>query len=330
MRAPEFWNGHDLMARLAIAVLSPIGRAYGATVAFKSARARPYRSSAKVVCVGNLTAGGTGKTPIAIAVSRALSARQSNAVILTRGYGGRTRGPVIIDAQQDLASDVGDEALVLAAAAPVIVARDRAAGARLAEERGADVIVMDDGHQNFSLAKDLSLVVVDSESGFGNGHLLPAGPLREPIAQGLARADAVITVGEANLPLPGFAKPVLRAHLVPVDVLGLTGQPVVAFAGIGRPEKFFDTLRSLGAEVVEARGFGDHHVFTAAEMARLHAKARAAGAQLVTTEKDFARLTPAERQDIRFLPVRAAFEDMPAFEALLDRIAPRTLAPASA
>jgi tetraacyldisaccharide 4'-kinase len=330
MRAPEFWNGQDLMARLAVAVLSPIGSLYGATVAFKAARARPYRSSVKVVCVGNLTAGGTGKTPIAIAIARALSARQSNAVILTRGYGGLTRGPVIIDAQQDLASDVGDEALVLAAAAPVIVASDRAAGARLAEERGADVIVMDDGHQNFALAKDLSLVVVDSEGGFGNGHMLPAGPLREPVAQGLARADAVIVVGEGNLALPNFAKPVLRAHLVPVDVLGLSGQRVVAFAGIGRPEKFFDTLRSLGAEIVEARGFGDHHVFSAAEMARLHAKARAGGAQLITTEKDFARLTPAERPDIRFLPVRAAFEDMPAFEALLDRIAPRALAPAPA
>lgn len=330
MRAPEFWNGHDLMARLAIAALSPIGRLYGATVAFKAARARPYHSSAKVVCVGNLTAGGTGKTPIAIAVARMLMDRRLNTVILTRGYGGRTRGPVAIDADQDLASDVGDEALVLAAAAPVIVSRDRAAGARLAEEEGADVIVMDDGHQNFSLAKDLSLVVVDCGTGFGNGQILPAGPLREPVAQGLARADAIVAVGEGHLPLADFAKPVLRAHLVPVDVLGLAGQRVVAFAGIGRPEKFFQTLQILGAEIVEARDFGDHHVFTAAEMARLHAKARAADAQLITTEKDFARLTPAERQDIRYLPVRAAFEDMPAFEALLDRIAPRTLAPAPA
>jgi tetraacyldisaccharide 4'-kinase len=330
MRAPEFWNGHDIMARLAIAALSPIGSLYGATVAFKAARARPYRSSAKVVCVGNLTAGGTGKTPIAIAIARTLTERRLNTVVLTRGYGGRTRGPVAVDAEQDLANDMGDEALVLAAAAPVIVSRDRVAGARLAEAEGADAIVMDDGHQNFSLAKDLSLVVIDSEAGFGNGHMLPAGPLREPVAQGLARADAVIIVGDGDLPLPGFGKPALRAHLVPVDVLGLAGQRVVAFAGIGRPAKFFQTLQDLGAEVIEARGFGDHHVFTAAEMARLHAKARAADAQLITTEKDFARLTSAERQDIRYLPVRAAFEDMPAFEALLDRIAPRTLAPAAA
>jgi tetraacyldisaccharide 4'-kinase len=223
---------------------------------------------------------------------------------------------------------VGDEALVLAAAAPVIVSRDRAAGAKLAESLGADVIVMDDGHQNFSLAKDLSLVIVDSETGFGNGHVLPAGPLREPVRRGLSRSDAVVTVGSGRAALPRMDKPVLRAHIVPVDVLRLDGQQVVAFAGIERPEKFFATLRKLGAEVADKQAFPDHHVYSHGELEQLRNKARVIRAILVTTEKDFVRLTPPQRRDIRYVPVRAAFEDTAALAALLDRIAPR--APVSA
>lgn len=322
MRAPEFWSGRDHTARLAIAVLSPIGWVYGASVAWKRDAAHPHRAHARVVCVGNLTAGGSGKTPVAIAVARALHDRGRNPFVLSRGYGGRTRGPALIDPARDTAHDVGDEPLMLAAAAPVIVARDRRAGADLADTSGADTIVMDDGHQNFVLAKDLSLVVIDAETGFGNGHILPAGPLREPVAQGLARADAVILVGDGAPDLKGYSGPVLRARLVPVDVLGLKGAPAVAFAGIGRPEKFFETLRALGAELIETRGFADHHVYSASEIARLKAKAR--GALLVTTEKDFVRLTPAEREGMNFLPVRAAFDDPAAFARLLDSVvAPR-------
>jgi tetraacyldisaccharide 4'-kinase len=320
MRAPEFWNGHDHTARLAMAVLAPIGWAYGASVAWKRDHAMPYRPKAKVICIGNLTAGGSGKTPIAIAFARALKERGYNPFILSRGYGGRTRGPALVDPARDTDRDMGDEPLVLAAAAPVIVARDRKAGAELADASGADAIVMDDGHQNFALAKDLSVVVVDAETGFGNGRVLPAGPLRETVEQGLARADVVVLVGPGAPGLKGFAKPVLRARLVPVDVLGLKGAGVVAFAGIGRPEKFFDTLRALGADLVETRDFADHHVYTASEIARLKAKAR--GALLVTTEKDFVRLTPAERDGVNFLPIRAAFDDPAAFARLLDSAAP--------
>jgi tetraacyldisaccharide 4'-kinase len=218
---------------------------------------------------------------------------------------------------------MGDEALLLAAAAPVIVSRDRAAGAKLADAEQAQVIVMDDGHQNFSVAKDLSLVVVDAKAGFGNGRVLPAGPLRESVAQGLARADAVVLVGDGAPDLGGFAGPKLRARLVPVDVHALAGKPVVAFAGIGRPGKFFETLRGLGAELADARAFADHHVYSAAEIARL--KRKAGGALLLTTEKDYVRLTPAEREGISFLPVRAGFDDMAAISALLDRIAPHTI-----
>jgi tetraacyldisaccharide 4'-kinase len=321
MRAPEFWKRHDYTAKLAVAVLSPIGRLYGASVAWKRDNTVAHRAKAKVVCIGNLTAGGSGKTPVCIAVARALQARNLRTIFLSRGYGGHVRGPVFVDPAVDRPGMIGDEPLLLAAAGRVIVSRNRALGADLADAEHTDIIVMDDGYQNFSLAKDLSIVVVDAETAFGNGRILPAGPLREPIAQGLARADAVVMVGNETPSLPGFAGPVLRARLTSVDVIGLTGMPIVAFAGIGRPEKFFETLRVLGAEIVEARAYGDHHVYTASEIARLQAKARGAEATLITTEKDFVRLTPAERQNVRFLPVRAAFEDAGALDRLLDRVA---------
>lgn len=324
MRAPEFWEEKDYTAKIAAALLSPIGWGYGATVAWKAAKAKPYRSSATVVCVGNLTAGGTGKTPIAIAIARTLIERRKNVVVLTRGYGGKMRGPAFVQSEHDSFEETGDEALLLAGAAPVVVSRDRAAGAKLAESQGADVVIMDDGHQNFSLTKDLSIVVVDAQAGFGNHRILPAGPLRENVILGLARAHAVILVGDGTPDLSGFKGPVLRAQLAPVDAAGIRQQRVVAFAGIGRPEKFFETLRMLGAEIVEERAYDDHHVYTAAEFARLRARAKSLDAVLVTTEKDFVRLTPAERQEVRFIPVRAAFEDPAALRALLDRVAPRT------
>jgi len=320
MRAPEFWNEPDYTAKAAVRLLMPIGWLYGRSVTWKRDRTVPFRPRAKVVCIGNLTAGGTGKTPIAIAVARALIARGVRPVILSRGYGGKVKGPALVDPARDTAHETGDEALLLAAAAPVIVARDRAAGAALADAEGADAIVMDDGHQNFAVAKDLSIVVIDGAAGFGNGRILPAGPLREPVAQGLARTDAVIVVGDGSVELPEFHGPVLRAQLTPVDVLGLKGARVVAFAGIGRPAKFFASLRALGAEIVEQREYADHHAYTASEIARLKSKARGADAVLITTEKDFVRLTPAEREGVRFLPVRAAFDDMRALAALLDKL----------
>jgi tetraacyldisaccharide 4'-kinase len=322
MREPDFWNDDGRRGKLAKAALRPVGWAYAAAVRYKAANAKPYRSSAKVICVGNLTAGGTGKTPISIAIARALIERQRKVRIITRGYGGRVRGPAVVHPKADSASEVGDEALLLAAAAPVIVARDRAEGAKLAEQKGVDIIVMDDGHQNFTLAKDLSLIVVDSELGFGNGRILPAGPLREPVESGLARADAIVLTGDGEINFPAFDKPVLRAHLVPVDVLGLEGKRVIAFAGIGRPMKFFDTLRRLGADIVEEHAFPDHHVYSPDNMGKLRHQAHSGNAILITTEKDFVRLPPAQRLDVRYLPVRAMFEDLPALMALLDRVAP--------
>ena len=323
MRAPEFWQEKDYTAKFAATMLAPLGWIYGATVAWKAQHAHPYRSSATVVCVGNLSAGGTGKTPITAAIARAFEQRRRKTVILSRGYGGKMHGPAFVDLAHDTFEETGDEALMLAGSASVIVARDRAAGAKFAEREHADIIVMDDGFQNFTLAKDLSIIVVDAETGFGNKRIIPAGPLRENIAQGLSRADAVVLVGDGTPALPGFRGPVLRARLVPTEVAGLSGAHVLAFAGIGRPEKFFATLRSMGAQVVEEREYDDHHAYTASEFARLRSKAKAAGAQLMTTEKDFVRLTPAERQDVQFVPVRAVFDDPAALDALLDNIAPR-------
>jgi tetraacyldisaccharide 4'-kinase len=314
MRAPDFWSRNDWRAR----ALSPLGWIYGASVAWKAQHAKPFRPSAAVICVGNLTAGGSGKTPVAIAVADMLRARGRTPFFLTRGYGGRLHGPILVG-DGNTARDVGDEPLLLRRAAPVVVARDRVAGAHLAQAHGADVIIMDDGHQNFGLVKDLSLVVVDGETGFGNGHILPAGPLREPVGQGLARADAVVIVGDGTPSLNGFPRSVLRASLVQCGPEPHHGR-VVAFAGIGRPEKFFRALEAGGAQLAATKGYADHHAYTSSEIARLKSKARSCDALLVTTEKDFVRLTPAEREGIHAVPVRAAFDETMEIERLLDSL----------
>ncbi|HEX2594354.1 MAG TPA: tetraacyldisaccharide 4'-kinase [Rhizomicrobium sp.] len=320
MRTPDFWSRQTFGARILRTLLTPIGWIYGATVARKAKKSTPYRPQAKVICVGNLTVGGTGKTPITGYIAEQLKAKGLRVFILTRGYGGRTTRPTIVDLEQDTAEEVGDEALMLARSAGVIVARNRQEGAELADKRGAQVVLMDDGHQNFALAKDLSLVVVDAETGFGNGGIVPAGPLRESVAQGLARADAVVLVGDGSPDLQGFSKTVTRARLAPQDTASLRAKRVVAFAGIGRPEKFFQSVRGAGAEIVHTQAFGDHHTYSASEMARLLRRARTANAELITTEKDFVRLTPIEREGILTLPIRAEFEDPTLLSGLLDSV----------
>jgi len=315
MRAPDFWRKRGAPALL----LAPLGALYGASVAFKARHARPFDPQMPVICVGNLTAGGSGKTPIAIALADMLRAQGHRPYFLTRGYGGSTSGPALASRGHS-AAEMGDEALLLARTAPTIVAKGRAAGARLAKDKGATVIIMDDGHQNFSLRKNLSLVVVDAQSGFGNGLQIPAGPLREPVAQGLARADAVILVDNGSPDLRGFRGPVLRAHLK-ADAGAFAGKNVFAFAGIGRPEKFVASLQDGGAHVTGSCFFADHHPYTDAEILQL--KAVAADAELVTTEKDFVRLSTGQRQGIRLLKVAAVFEDAVAIERLLDSTAPR-------
>ncbi|HEX4160176.1 MAG TPA: tetraacyldisaccharide 4'-kinase [Rhizomicrobium sp.] len=314
MRPPEFWSRNDLISRTVACALSPVGLLYGASVAWKHRWQTSYRSRAAVVCVGNLTVGGSGKTPVAIAIARMFRAQGIAVIFILRGYGRRSTETILVDAQKHAAAAVGDEALLLAEIAPTIVARDRAEGARLAEREGAEVIIMDDGHQNFALAKDLSLIVVDGETGLSNGRLIPAGPLREPARQGLDRADAVIVMGEGSPPLPDFARPVIRARLLSDN--RLDGRPVVAFAGMGRPDKFFASLRTQGANLVETHRFADHHAYSAAEIATLRRRATSTGAALMTTEKDFVRLNANDRAGIDVLPVKAVFGDPAAIERL--------------
>jgi tetraacyldisaccharide 4'-kinase len=262
-----------------------------------------------VVCVGNLTAGGTGKTPLAIAIGERLKARGLKVAFLSRGYGAEIPGAMVVDAAEDTAENVGDEPLMLAQHAMTVVSPDRPAGARLAVSRGAQVIVMDDGFQNPSLAKDLSFVVVDAAKGFGNGCLIPAGPLRERIEDGLARAAAVISMGEGHVLLP-IEKPVLKAQLLPLaeERERLAGKPVVAFAGIGQPKKFFATVESCGAVIEATREYPDHHVYTDEDLAELREAAARYDATLLTTEKDFLRLDPADRAGVSVLKVAAQFD----------------------
>lgn len=316
VRAPEFWTRKDAGARLASLALSPIGWLYGASVAWKRDHVQSHRPRAKVVCVGNLTAGGSGKTPIAIAIASRLIENGLDCVFLTRGYGGQIEGPELVDPSRHTAHDVGDEALLLAETAPTIVAINRQSGAMLADVLRADVIVMDDGYQNFTVAKDLSIVVVDAQTGFGNGSVLPAGPLREPVSQGLARADAVILIGDNDVGLHGFRGAVLGAQLLPLSE-SLKGRRVIAFAGIGRPEKFFVSLSALGADVVEVRKFADHHCYSTHEIAGLRKMAAERGAELVTTTKDFVRLSADQKIGVTTLPIRAQFDAPDALNSLL-------------
>jgi tetraacyldisaccharide 4'-kinase len=322
MRPPAFWSiaeGRDAAPMLRL-LLTPPSWLWAQVTARRIARAAPVRAGVPVVSIGNLTLGGTGKTPLARLVRTRLAALAEGPVcIVSRGHGGRLEGPVLVDPTMHTAHDVGDEPLMLARDGPVIVSRDRAAGAALAEASGHRAIVLDDGHQNPALSKALSIVVVDGQTGFGNGRVCPAGPLREPVAAGLARADGVIWMGgdpgEARDRLPGFGGPVLAASLV-AEPFTHEG-PVLGFCGIGRPEKFDTTLRSLGLQVEDMLPFPDHHVYRPRELAALAARAAATGARLVTTEKDMARLPPDFAQAVYVVRVAARMSDPAALDALL-------------
>lgn len=323
MRPPEFWraeaSGRD--AALALrALLTPISWVYAAAAAQRFRATTPRHAPAPVVCVGNLTVGGAGKTPIVRAIRARLG---QGAHTLSRGYGGRIEGPLRVTPDMD-AREVGDEPLLHAADGPAWIARDRFAGAMAAAQAGAHAIVMDDGFQNPSLAKDLCIVAVDPLYGIGNGQVFPAGPLRERLADGLARADAIIMLGaDVGRPswLEGFAKPLLRARLAPIA--NPPDGKLVAFAGLARPEKFLETLEAAGADVVEFVPFDDHHVYTEENLNLLAQLADDHGATLITTEKDAARLAPEWRTRVHVLAVAAQFADTAALDALLAPIQAR-------
>jgi tetraacyldisaccharide 4'-kinase len=319
MRAPEFWHQPP---GLIAGLLTPFGIAFDAASRLRRAVARAYRPPVPVICVGNLVAGGSGKTPVVLSLAGILARRRIAVHVVSRGYGGRLAGPVRVDQKLHDAGEVGDEPLLLAAHAPCWVARDRAAGVRAAVSAGADAVLLDDGFQNPGVAKDLSLVVVDAGYGFGNRRVIPAGPLREPVGSGLARADAMIVIGsEAEAHRIGAAhSPLLGAELCPIDGERFAGARIVAFAGIGRPDKFFDTVRALGANIVSAEPFPDHHPFRQTEIARLHQTAKREGARLVTTAKDWVRLPPSLRAGIEVLDVEIRWRDADAVEGLLSSV----------
>lgn len=317
MRAPEFWTSHSAGAMALAWALSPLGALYDLGGRLRFAMARPYRSSMRVICVGNLTVGGVGKTPIAIAIAQRLQARGKSVAFLSRGYGADIRTATLVDPKRHTAADVGDEPMLLARHCPTIVSPDRVKGAILAAQAGATILIMDDGFQNPSLEKDLSFVAVDGAVGFGNGFVIPAGPLRERASRGLMRAHAMIVMGDG--PAPACPLPVLRAGLSPnaEAAAAVSGKKVAGFAGIGRPDKFFASLRAAGANLVLARPFPDHYAFTTADWNALAGDAAEYGAQLVTTEKDWVRLRPEWRAKALAFPVSAVFEDWGALDALL-------------
>jgi tetraacyldisaccharide 4'-kinase len=319
VREPAFWHrGSSWQSRL----LSPLGAVYGGLTARRMMRPGA-RVGIPVICVGNYHLGGAGKTPTVLALAELLRGMGERPWVVSRGYGGRLAGPVVVDPALHRAADVGDEPLMMAGRLPVVVARRRDEGAVLARAQGASVVLLDDGFQNPSLAKDAALIVIDSRRGLGNGSVFPAGPLRAPLPPQLARTDALIVVGDGDAARPvaelvaARGKPVLRGRLQPdpASLAALAGRRVLAFAGIGDPERFFTTLRSAGVDVADTATFPDHHPFAASEIAALAARAARSALILVTTEKDLVRLRGDEA-------LAAHADAMVPFKVSLD-IAPR-------
>ncbi len=328
MRPPAFWGNPATHPGWQARVLAPLATIYGAFTARRVARPYEFRANVPLICVGNLNIGGTGKTPTVIALVNHLTARGLAVHVVSRGYGGRLAGPVRVNELTHDAADVGDEPLLMAAFTPTWVARDRAAGAQAAQAAGADVILLDDGHQNPTVFKNLSIVVVDAKRGFGNGRVTPAGPLREPVQSGLVRADLLLAVGTDadqmafNTNWPSSPQiPRIHGQLDPLETgMDWDGLNVLAFAGIGHPEKFFDTLRQLGANLVRTKALDDHQTLTTTLLQRLEHEANGLNAQLVTTEKDAVRLPKTYRSKVLTLPVRLTINDWTLIDTQLKKI----------
>ncbi len=303
MKTPKFWMKKGIISRL----LLPISSVYGAVTQWRLKSREPYRCGVKVICVGNITAGGVGKTPVAIAMAEKYLSEGKKVFFVTRGYKGKLKN-ILVDLSKHTPAETGDEARLLAATAPTVISPKRELGAQTAVEAGAEIIIMDDGFQNPGLYKDESWLVFDGETGIGNGRIIPAGPLRETLADGEKRADYILIMGEDKTGLAAQCSlPVYHGRLE-AQPFDLPNKNVSAFAGIGKPEKFYNTLRCLGYNVVLTKDFEDHHTYTAADLAELKKIAAARGAALVTTEKDYVKLSEAERADIHCLKVRAVIE----------------------
>ena len=315
MRPPEFWSQ---AVSIRSDLLAPIGVLYGRATQSRAARAPTWTAPVPVLCIGNVTLGGAGKTPVCRDIAQRLKDLGWVPHILSRGYGGTLGGPLQVETQAHNASDVGDEPLLLARDAPTWIGADRTITAKHAVDAGADILIMDDGFQNPGLSKTRSLLVFDSTKGVGNNRVFPAGPLREPLRGAFERANGLIFMGDGhpNIPEP-WAGPILQANVRPDDrtVQSLKRKPVTAFAGIGRPDKFFDTLHIAGINVSRTFAFSDHHAYRRDEITGLIAIAEDDDSVLVTTEKDHVRLPSDLSQRVVSLPIALQWSD----NALLDQ-----------
>ena len=310
IKSPKHWQQTGLVPLL----LYPFSLIYRMASAFPRMTTSPWRANVPVICVGNIVAGGAGKTPITIDIAMRLKNIGKNPHIITRGYGGDAMGPIMVEAGANW-HDTGDEAILLSATAPTWVAKDRKAGVTSATNNGADTVILDDGFQNPSLVKDLSIVVVDGGFGFGNKMLLPAGPLRESINSGISRANAVVIIGDdkqgarASILESNPKIEILQAHLQPTNGDELKGRDVVAFAGIGRPEKFFETLAEIGCNIKSSHPFPDHHEYSVRDISPILEMAEKINAVVVTTEKDAVKIPVNMLEKITIIKVGIEWSD---------------------
>jgi len=315
MKTPGWWNEKSFMS----ALLLPLSFAYEIGSILQRALIPSVRLPIPVICIGGLTAGGAGKTPVALHIGTLIKDRNVPAFFLSRGYGGMAKGPLLVNPARHSAQEVGDEPLLLAKVLPTVVAKDRLSGAKFAIAKGAKAIIMDDGFQNPAIAKTLSLVVIDGRNIFGNNRLIPAGPLREPPQYGLRRAHAAIVVDRAPIaPALPPGLPVLFAKTQPVTEHALRGKKMLAFCGIASPKKFFRTLTSLGLSPVETIAFPDHYLYTISDWRKLVRKANKIKAGLVTTAKDVVRLPQAMQKQVSVVDITLTFDNPVLLDAILD------------
>ena len=303
MKTPKYWQSNSFISKL----LTPLGYIYGGLTGLRIKLKKPKKAEIPVICIGNITAGGTGKTPVSISVAKLLSGEMFHPYFVSRGYGGKLQN-VIVNNKKHTARDVGDEPLLLSAQAPVVVNADRYKAAQKGTEQGADVVIMDDGFQNPGLHKDLSFLVFDGHYGIGNGKIIPAGPLRETLENGIKRANAVIILGKDKHNLAQrCGLPVFFGHTEAAQTT-INNQDVIAFAGIGHPQKFYHTLKQQGFNVVKTIDFPDHHFYTREDLDAIVKEAQKLNAQIYTTGKDFVKIPPLYSQDINVLEIAVVWD----------------------
>lgn len=303
MKTPKYWQSNSFISKL----LTPLGKMYGIAAQLRLRLKKSQKIDIPVICVGNITAGGTGKTPVSVSVAKMLITALHHPIFVTRGYGGKLQN-VLVNNKKHTAQDVGDEPLLLSEQAPVVVNADRYAGALLAVKEGADVVIMDDGFQNPTLHKDLSFLVFDGHYGLGNGKIIPAGPLRETFDDGIKRADALIILGKDKHNLAERTKlPVFFGHTEPIQTT-VENSDVIAFAGIGHPQKFYHTLQQQGYNVVETIDFPDHHFYKKEEIEQILQRANELNAEVYTTGKDFVKIPMIYHNSINVLEISVVWD----------------------